>query len=112
MRKFVYRAPRFPVNFLVQVTVGDSTVVARCLQISNDGMELEGLMDSLPGSCGMVAVNHKGIKIELEVRVVRSESQFGGLEFIYKSEDERTKMAHFVASVAGTPDRPGPKILA
>jgi hypothetical protein len=112
MRKFVYRAPRFRVNLLVQVTIGDSSVVAQCLQISNDGMELEGLMDALPGSCGMVAVSHKGIKIELEARVVRSESQFGGLEFIYKSEDERTKMAHFVALVAETPDRTAPRILA
>jgi hypothetical protein len=112
MRKFVYRAPRYPVNILVQVTVGDSTVVARCLQISNDGMELEGLMDSSPGSCGTVAVKHKGIKIELEARVVRTESQFGGLEFIYRSEEERVRMANFVASIAETPDKSGPKILA
>jgi hypothetical protein len=100
------------VNFLVQVTIGNSTVVARCLQISNDGMELEGLMDPLPGSCGIVVVAHKGMKIELEARVVRTESQFGGLEFIYKSEDERTKMAHLVASAAETPDKPRPGILA
>lgn len=86
--------------------------MARCLQISSDGMELEGLTDPIAGTTGTVTVSHKGMKIELEARVVRTESQFGGLEFIYKSEDERVKMANFVASVAETPNTPGPRTLA
>jgi hypothetical protein len=111
MRNFVYRAPRFPVDLPVHLTIEDSTVAARCREISEDGMDLEGLEDPLPVSSGMVAVSYKGMKIEIEARVVRSESNSGGLEFIYKSEEERNRVAHFVALAAEPRNRPGPLLL-
>jgi hypothetical protein len=111
MRKFVYRAPRFPVDLLVQLTFEDLTVAARCREISKDGLVLEALKHPLPNTSGKVAVNHKGMTIELEARVVRSESESDGLEFIYRSEAERKEMARFVASVAETKNRPGPQLI-
>jgi hypothetical protein len=111
MRNFVYRAPRFPVDLLVQLTCETSTVVARCREISKNGMVLEALKHPLPKCSGMVALSHQGTTIELEVRIARSGPKWCGLEFIYKSEIERKELAHFVATVTETGNRPGPQLL-
>jgi hypothetical protein len=111
MRKFVYRAPRFPVDLLVQLTFEDLAVVARCREISKDGLVLEALKCPLPKSIGMVTVSHKGVTVEFEARVARSGSKWSSLQFIFKSEAERKEMAHFVASLAETQNRPGPQLI-
>jgi hypothetical protein len=96
---------------MVRLNTGNSTVVARCREISEDGMVLEALKNPLADFGGMVAVSHKGITMELEARVARSESECCGLEFVYKSEAERKMMAHFIASVREAGNRPGPRLL-
>ncbi len=111
MRRFVYRAPRFPVDLPVQITFEDLTVVARCREISKDGMVLETLKNPLPKRIGMVKVSHKGMTVELGARVARSELKLDGLQFIFKSEAERKEMAHFVASLAEAQSRPGPQLI-
>jgi hypothetical protein len=112
MRHFVFRAPRFPVDLPVQLTFENSTVNARCWEISKDGLVLEASKRPLENCNCMVAMSHKGLAIELEARVARSDSKLDVLQFIYKSEAERMGMAHFVASVAETVNRPGPHLIA
>jgi hypothetical protein len=111
MRKFIYRAPRFPVDLLVQLTIANSTVAARCREISEDGMVLEAIKHPLENCNGVVEVSNKGMTVELDARLVRSESKWSVLEFIYKSEEERNMMAHFVALAVEPQNRPGPQLL-
>ena len=111
MRNFVYRAPRFPVDLLVQFTCETSTVAARCREISKNGMVLEALKNPLPKCNGIVSLSHQGITVELEARVAHSGPKWCGLEFIYKSEVERNELARFVATVIATGNRPGPRLL-
>jgi PilZ domain len=111
MRKFVYRAPRFPVDLLVQISFEELTVMARCREISKDGMVLEALKNPLPKRIGIVRVSHKGMTVELDARVARSGSKVDGLQFIFKSDAERKEMAQFVASLAETRNKPGPQLI-
>lgn len=112
MRHFVFRAPRFPVDLPVQLTFENSTVTARCREISKDGLVFEARKRPLENSDCMVAMSHNGLAIELEARVARSDSKLDVLQFIYKSDPERQRVAQFVASVAEAVNRPGPHLIA
>ena len=86
-------------------------MAARCREISEDGMVLEALKQPLEKCSGVVEVSNKGMTVELDARIVRSESQWSVLEFIYKSEEERNTMAHFVALAVEPQNRPGPQLV-
>ncbi len=60
---------------------------------------------------GTVLLSHQGRVLELGVRVVRSGAR-DGLEFIYRSEAERSAVLHLVAALAAPPDRPRPVLVA
>ncbi len=112
MQKFEYRAPRFAVDLTVQFTTQNSTLIARCREISKNGMTLE-IQEPLPlNSFGTVSVNYQDRTIELRARVAHAGANHGGLEFIYESEAERNEVAHFVASLAAPQNRPGPVLLS
>jgi hypothetical protein len=111
MRDFVFRAPRFPVDLAVQLTFENSTVMARCVEISKDGIVIEVPNRPLEDCNWTVAMSHKGLRIEVEARVARSGSKSDVLQFIYGSEAELKAMAQFVASVAKTEKKPGPRLI-
>jgi hypothetical protein len=111
MRHFVFRAPRFPADLPVQLTFENSTVTARCREISKDGLVLEAQKRPLENANCTIAMSHKGLAIELEARVARSDSKLDVLQFIYKSEEEQKGMAHFVSSLAEAAPRPGPRLI-
>jgi hypothetical protein len=106
MQKFQYRSPRFTVDLPARLAVEQSTIAARCKDISKEGMRLE-LSQPLPAhACGTVVLSHRDGPLELSVRVAHTESTHDGLEFIYKSDYERESVAKLVASLATVSARP------
>jgi hypothetical protein len=112
MHRFEYRTPRFAVDLPVQFTVQNSTLFARCREISKDGMTLE-LMQPIPAnSRGTVSVSYLNRTLELQARVAHAGEIRGGLEFIYETDAERIEVDQFIASLAGTQNRPGRVVLS
>jgi hypothetical protein len=115
MQKFEYRAPRFAVDLQARLTAENSTVAARCREISEGGMTLDFTSLLPPDSLGIVSVNYNGKSVELQARVVHAGARHCGLKFIYESEDERRDMAIFIEFLAASqnpagyiPARPDP----
>jgi len=111
MQKFDYRVPRFSVDLPVQITVDKSTLAGRCIEISKQGMRLELLQPLPPGTCGIASITYQDKTLELNVRVAHARETDGGMEFIYKSEKERSAVAHLVAALATPRNRLGPVLL-
>ena len=99
MQKFDYRSPRFAVDLPVEYTLDKSAHSGRCIEISTDGMTLEIEQPLPPNASGTVSISHQGKILELNVRVVHAASTLGGMEFIYKSENERKAVNHLLASL-------------
>jgi hypothetical protein len=97
MRKFNYRVPRFSVDLSVLLTFGESSQVARCLEISVEGMKLEAGQPLTPDSRGTVHLSYLGIAVELAIRVAHSGSSFDGVMFVYETEEQRDKVSQLVS---------------
>ena len=111
MQKFEYRSPRFAVDLPIQFAVEQSTLAGRCKDISADGMRLE-LRDPLPpDACGTVFLSYRDRPFELSVRVTHTGATHDGVEFIYKSHQQRDAVAQLIASLAASANqRAGPPI--
>jgi len=111
MQKFEYRTPRFAVDLPVRFIVQNTTLFARCREISKDGMTLE-LIEPIPlSSRGTVSMSHLDRTIEVQARVAHVGPVRGGLEFIYENDAERSEVDQFIASLAALQNRPGPVLL-
>lgn len=106
MQKFQYRHPRFPVDLPVKFIAPNSTLAARCTEISEEGMRLELLEPLQSNSCGKVSLRHRDRTLEFNVRVASVGSTHAGLEFICASSAERSQVAHLVASLIAPQDPP------
>ena len=59
-----------------------------------------------PDACGTVLLSCHDNQLELNVRVAYSGKAYEGVEFIYNSDSERDSVAHLIAFLAGSTDRP------
>ena len=100
MHKFDYRAPRFAVDFPVELKMANSLHIARCRDISEDGMKLEIRDPFPPDVCGEVSFSHQGLDFALRVRVAHAGLAYDGLKFIYQSKDQRTEILHLISRFA------------
>jgi hypothetical protein len=100
MKRFEYRRPRISCDLPVELTVRDSTLSARCTQISKSGMKLEIGQPQEVNSFGKVSVSHQGRRLEVRVRFVHAEETHAGVDFIYLSADDQEAMANLVDSLA------------
>ncbi len=110
MRKFDYRVPRFVVNLPVRLTLADSTLFGRCVEISTEGMKLslpEPLSVDAPGAG---RVGFENVSLDLPVRIAHCGAGWDGVQFVYGSDAERDEVIGFIAIIAGVP-RPGPILL-
>lgn len=99
MQKFNYRAPRYVVDLPVRLTVEDSLVTGRCIEISREGMHVE-LRQPLPsGFRGMVSLSWQELTIELCARLAHATSRQAAMCFVFESEKERTALAEFITRV-------------
>jgi len=112
VRKFDYRSPRFSVDFSVRLTIDKSMLIARCIEISREGMRLE-LQQPLPREAtGTVSVQYQDLMLELNVRVAHVSKSHGGVEFIYRSDAEQKAVAHLIGVLDGSRKRLGPVLLS
>ncbi len=81
------------------MTVRNSAIAGRCLDISEEGMKVECIQSIPPDSHGTVTMTHPAWTLELNMRVAHANSSYVGLMFVYKSDRERTMVARFVASL-------------
>jgi hypothetical protein len=86
-------------------------MVGRCREISRDGMIFEFDEPLALNAQGTIAVTFLDRTIELKARVAHVEGFRGGLAFLYDCESERSAVAHLIASVQSTQNRPGPVLL-
>jgi hypothetical protein len=100
MHKFNYRAPRFSVDFPVQLALDETTIAGRCTEISTDGMQLELRRALPPDFCGVVCLSWQNVYLELQVRLAHTGSRQDALRFIFNSEKERAAVVDLVARLA------------
>ena len=109
MQKFGYRLPRFAVDLPVEYTIDKSSRTGRCIEISKEGITLLDSGQPLPpDSSGTVTITHQGRPLELSMRVVHP----GGMEFLYKSEEERRAVDHLIASLSTSSSGHGPVLVS
>jgi hypothetical protein len=100
MQRFDYRSPRFPVDLPVRLTADNATRVARCRDISREGMRLELNPPLPPDAHGTVSMTYRDQTLQLNVRVAHAGETEAGMKFIYASDSERNAVAHLIASLA------------
>ena len=111
MHKFKYRAPRYPIDLPVHLTLEGSTLHGRCLEISREGMRLE-LETPMPvNASGTVSLSYRHISMEVPVRVKYTGAHQEGLRFIFESEKQRDRMAEFVALLSEPAAPTGPVLV-
>lgn len=99
IQKYKYRTPRFVIDIPVQMTLRNSTIAGRCIDISEEGMRVECPRPDLLYSHGTVTMTHPAWTQELNMRVAYTNSTHAGLVFVYRSQRERTMVAQVVASL-------------
>jgi len=111
MRRFDYRSPRFTVDFAIRFSAKDVTSTGRCIEISKEGMSLELTEPLPPGIVGVVSMTYQEQAYEMEVRVAHAGPAHGGVEFVYRSEGERSAIEQLVASLGSSRSRRAPDLL-
>ena len=103
MRRLQYRAPRFPVDFPVRVTHGDSSQMTRGREISVNGMKLDLDGASFPFSGGFIQLvdGNSTLKIPFEVRTRAIESI--GIVFQNMSSEQSEALSRLIASLSRRP---------
>jgi hypothetical protein len=99
MQRFEFRDPRFSCDLPVQLNFNDSTLTARCTEISNKGMKVEMGQPQRVNSFGKVSVNREGHTIEIQARFAYVQENNAGLDLIYTSDSEQKTMVDLVESV-------------
>lgn len=111
MQKFDYRSPRFLVNFPVQLSVGNSTQLGRCKEISVDGMRLELCDPVVPNTVATLKMNYESLRIELSARVTHVISNSAGLKFVFDSDRQRKDVERLVTLLAVSATLQSPPLL-
>ena len=110
MRKFDYRVPRFTIDLPVRLTLADSILFGRCVEISAEGMKLNLREPLTVDAPGVVHVSFASATLDLPVRIAHCGEECEGVQFVYGSDAERDQVISFIALIAGSP-RPGPTLL-
>jgi hypothetical protein len=100
MQRFEFRDPRFSCDLPVQLNFDDSTLTARCTEISKKGMKVEIGHPQRVNSLGKVSVSREGHTIEFPARFAYVQESQAGLDLIHSSDTDRKMMAALVESVA------------
>jgi PilZ domain len=103
MRKFHYRAPRFPINLPIRLRTQHANFAGRCTQISYDGMKVEVGSPLPPDAEAAIFIDYFGASIEVSVRIAQRGEAHHGLEFLYRSDRERRAIAALLAALALLP---------
>ena len=111
MQRFDYRAPRYLVDFPVQLAIEDSTFVGRCKEISTEGMRMEISQPGLPEGVGTLTMSFDSLAVEISARVTHAEPNAAGLKFIYNSERQRKAIDRLVTLLAASAQLPGRLLL-
>jgi hypothetical protein len=99
MHTFQYRDPRFSCDIPVRLIFNDSTLAARCTEISNNGMKVEIEHPQQVSSHGRVSVDCEGQTIEFHVRFAYVQDSQAGLDLIYTNDADRKTMVDLVKSL-------------
>ena len=112
MQKFDYRVPRFVVDLPVQFTVQASTLRARCIEISKEGMRVELEDPLVVDAYGTVLIRYRERLLQLDARVAHISETHGGMVFLYKSDSERIAVANLVLALSESRRTSVPALIA
>jgi hypothetical protein len=111
MQKFKYRAPRYAVDFPVELSSGSSTLRGRCREISKDGMRVE-LSEPLPADFnGIASLTYQSLALKLRVEVAPASVERDGVKFLFETQKERAAIAQLVAVLAARAPGTGPMLV-
>lgn len=96
MRSFDYRAPRFPVNLPVRLTLQGSSWIGRCREISIEGLLLETHAPHSVDAKGVIHIVYCDAVLEVPVRVAHCRANSEGLQFQCESTRQREEVERFV----------------
>lgn len=99
------------VDFPVQLSIGNSTQLGRCKEISTDGMRLELCDQVEANSIGSLKMNYESLSIEVGVRVTHIVPSFAGLKFVFESDRQRKDVERLVTLLAASAKFAGPAQL-
>ncbi|HTV16357.1 MAG TPA: PilZ domain-containing protein [Acidobacteriaceae bacterium] len=111
MHKFHYRIPRYRVDFPVRLDIGGAAFHGQCREISQEGMCLEMQAAPATNDRGNASFRYESVSIEVSVSVARTESCSSILKFDFRSDKERTDVAHLVTLVATRSEPSGPALV-
>jgi hypothetical protein len=106
MKRFEYRQPRVSADLPIKFITLHTSCAGKCIDISKQGMRIEASQSLLLNACGKVSIRYQDRTLEFNMRVVHVEETSCGLEFLYESNEEQNEVAHLVASLAVSPQRP------
>lgn len=100
MRRFQYRAPRFPVDLPVYLTQGESTQLTRCREVSVDGMKLDLMGASFPFSCGFLQLGDGISSLKIPFQVSSRAIDSICVMFQNESSEQSEELCRFIASLS------------
>jgi PilZ domain len=100
MRRFQYRAPRFPVDLPVYMTQGDSTQLTRCREVSVDGMKLDLMGASFPHSSGFIQLGDGVSSLKIPFQVSSRAIDSICVMFQNESTEASEALSRFIASLS------------
>lgn len=111
MHKFEYRAPRYPVDLPVRLTLQNGVTSGRCLEISVDGMLAQFPEPLVLNSCGIVTLAWREHSVQIRAYVVHTGRDYDGLSFRFESERDRHSLERLVALISAPAPRLGPVLV-
>jgi hypothetical protein len=103
MRRFEYRAPRFPADVSVKLDLQDSAMSGRCVQISLDGMRGKFDKPLQQKALGTVTIAYRDVLIDVPVQVAHSTPTDEGLTFLFDSDHQRNSVKRLIGLISETP---------
>jgi hypothetical protein len=100
MRRFQYRAPRFPVDLPVYLTEGGTTQLTRCREISVDGMKLDLMGASFPFSSGLIQLGNGISSLKIPFQVSSRATDSICVMFQNEPGEQFEALSRFIASLS------------
>lgn len=107
MRRFEYRAPRFPADVSVKLSLKNCSLTGRCVQISLEGMRARFDKPLERKVLGTATIAYRDVQVEVPVQVAHCTPNFEGLTFLFDSDVQRNSVERLVSLITEIPAHRG-----
>ncbi len=97
---FLYRLPRFDVNFSLDFVLGDSITTGHCLNLSHTGILARFAYPLRTGAAGSLRLKPASRVFELRAHVTHTEGLRSGLQFDFANDQEQQVIVALVEAIS------------